>query len=387
MKRHPKSRSEVVMAIVDGMVNRGWNESMIYDALINPKHRGGERIRETLDRRGEAAARREVARAYTKARAFVRRSPPRRQVNDDVLAGLAALRDEMERWPWRGIAGATDRAVLLAHLDVAERVGVPYAATNRQIAEAAGVRRQTVTKAHRRLMHVGWLAHDVAGHSGEATRWRLPRLAATSRSTTQSLPLRGGGVRLMGRSPGRDFFRWSGFGKRGAGKAAQRVFEAVLAYGPVSVTALRAVLVGLSRTRAYHHLKILADAGLIVRTGAGWGVVPDHDERSIRAAGRRGTLGATLAQRFQHDDERAAHRRARLDHARLRDDVVQLAHAAGWRSLRLGRLIVAPVEHAWRGRITQAGTKELLALRMALRREQPAIKISSVPKDAKEGAA
>jgi len=364
MTRHYRSRSEIVLALVLAAVNAGWGEDAIYRALADPRHTGGTKVREILARRGERAAREYVARCYRRALQRVRESPPTHDGAEAGRAAVARLDTLADAHAWPGMAGATDRHVLRAHWQIATAIGcATYGAADREIAERAGVSRSTIGRSHRRLLGQGWLHRVRVGRTGPST-WTLA--ARRHLTPLSSGPTDRGGRMKSGGSyrHGSEYWRWRGIGGRGAGLATARVYGALRDGMAGDVRHLAAVL-GMRTSTVRHHLRRLRADG-IMQAGM-WALVPDVDEALVRAAARRGTLGSDRLQRARHREERQAYRRARQEHRRLQDDVLRLAEAAGWRTLRLGaRLLLAPGERAWRAHVAAARTRELRLLRDAL---------------------
>jgi hypothetical protein len=99
--------------------NKGWSEAALYRTLANPQYRGGEKVQKVLRSQGERAARVYVARLWRKAYERVRQSPATHPGAAEACALVDAVRVEAERSTWPGMRGATDLAVLRAHLDIA----------------------------------------------------------------------------------------------------------------------------------------------------------------------------------------------------------------------------------------------------------------------------
>jgi hypothetical protein len=196
-----QSRSEVVQALATMAVNQGYSQEWLLKVLLNPSNRAGEKIQ----RMGETEARRYVAQSYLKARAFVANHP----AFGDRGGAAAAIVEEIDRATdivlrsaGPGQAGATDYSVLAAHLAVARRVGsLTYGASDREIAELAGLSRPTVTLSHRRLTEKGEFLKRIkrpAIGAATASQWRI-RLPAGSVLGDTS-PTLMGGVRPTGKA-------------------------------------------------------------------------------------------------------------------------------------------------------------------------------------------
>ena len=93
---------------------------------------------------------------------------------------------------WRGTAGATDRAVLKAHLDLIVWTGkLTYHASVRTVAELAPVSPNTPSASHRRLRERGVLVLVQRGRglSGHIWTLRVPDAQASLDSTWVEIEL------------------------------------------------------------------------------------------------------------------------------------------------------------------------------------------------------
>jgi len=136
------------------------------------------------------------------------------------LEALAAIRSAIDAVPerWRWTAGATDRAVLLALVRIAERFGrLEVGASVRQVADEAGVGAGSASRALGRL-------HDFVRvvERGVGTRASTVRLERVEVSRRRDAPERqevepSGSVpswTVEGSSLCRDVFWWGALGKR-----------------------------------------------------------------------------------------------------------------------------------------------------------------------------
>ncbi len=258
------SRSHLVQALVNSAVNRRLPERAIFDLLLDPQNKGGERVQEEYRVGGTDRAREYVRRCIRKAEAFIQRHPAvgrRQDVDDEVDRIVIAL----ESSPWRGKAGGTDRAVVLAHCAVVRRSGkLDHAASVRDVAEIAGVSISTVSKSHSRLSQAGWLRPTARARGGFAARWRIS-IPATAR-LAHTIP--GGCERSVRHEHlGHDVFRYS---KGGLGKQAERVHEVLVTLGRASVGDLLSQMPGVRRDGTRRVLRRLEAAGLAERDGRMW---------------------------------------------------------------------------------------------------------------------
>jgi hypothetical protein len=116
---------------------------------------------------------------------------------------LAPIRAAAPGFNWAYRAGATDRRILLAYIEIAEAEATTssliIAPGDRRVAAVAVCSASAVKRANRRLRDHGWLKLRRSGRwrTREATTWqlRLPRVLAEEpvlRSSTSPLPLLGG---------------------------------------------------------------------------------------------------------------------------------------------------------------------------------------------------
>jgi len=222
-----------------------------------------------------------------------------------TLRELRILEDAIRRTPWRGLAGATDRAVLQTHVNIrrASRRG-SYHASVREIAERAGVNRSTASNSHARLRAAGWLVSLGRHEDTGATEWRLAVPAASENRTLRSYATGGDQSVRFSLAPSDDAFRW-----RALGKNAAPVLRA-LAAGARSPRAV-AEMLGLHVTTARRLLALCAEHGHAVRDdGGGWRVAEVGRVAFARTARARRTAGKGAQQRAQHAAERGMHRLA-----------------------------------------------------------------------------
>jgi hypothetical protein len=169
------SRSEVVQALALAAVNAGWPFERLLWALCDGRNAGGAKVQEIAGLSGESGARRYVLKSWHKAQGHARTQPV--QDRTEARAAIAHILAQAERCPWSGMAGATNRAVLQAHIEIAHKKGsLVYGASVRQVAERAGVSWPTAHTAHKRLAAARWLRcvnRSRPGRDSGATTWRL----------------------------------------------------------------------------------------------------------------------------------------------------------------------------------------------------------------------
>jgi DNA-binding transcriptional regulator YhcF (GntR family) len=331
-----RSTSEVTWTIKLAMVNASWPIEEARAALLDSQNRGGLKDRTRPDY-FEADWARAVQHVAT-------HGPVRPDANHDAVDTTSArIRARAAAAVWRGKAGGSDKAVLHAHLVVAERVGAPeYDLSVREVAELAGVTWRTVRRAHERLVTAGWLRR-VAGHRrGEATRWllRAPGRKRAggrrARPTLRTPPARGreecGALGSLSWTPpnppsgppsttasplvpGADQDAWR---YRAAGKSALQVWHLL---ATLSTTRALAERLGVTLRAVQKQLQKLERLRLAIRSGRQWRAIPGDLDR---VAAVYGIAGEGARQRARHDEERAVYR-AMLHRTRAGSDLQQAA--------------------------------------------------------------
>jgi hypothetical protein len=310
-----RSRSELVMAIINGAVSTGWFPAVIFSALMDLQHIGGRKVQEIARRKGVPTARRYVESACRKAFGYLQRC---KFGVTETIRSLMHL--SHTNGDWHGRAGNTDRAVLRAHFQIALRVKrLEYGASVREVAELARISSiATVSASHRRLVECGWLkrasrqprhAKLVCGKvDQQATRWTLREGRDTSITQPNNLSSSWGckecSVGLTNSSS--DVFRWGALGK-----AAERIFQALEGQVDGRTAQQIAVLQGMSRAAALKQLRKLEKRGLASRSS---GREPSWvlGKRSVdEAAQELGTAGALERQMAHHAHERERYLRKR----------------------------------------------------------------------------
>jgi DNA-binding CsgD family transcriptional regulator len=295
------SRSEVIQAIALAAVNRQYSEEWLSAVLLNPQNRAGEKVQ----RMEEAEARRYLAKSHRKAQAYAAAHPAfghRGEAVAAIIEKIDRAANTMLLSVGPGQAGATDYSLLAAHLAIARRVGsLAYGASDREVAELAGVSRSTVVKSHKRLIkHSVFLKRIRRPAVGITTtsRWRI-RLPAESVVGATNPALRGG-VRPTGKAdhtaPGDDTWRrgW------GLGKSKYRIWSLL---GTPKTPAELAAKLNIKVRSIWDHLWMLEDQGVCARDGDGcWHRRCDVDLDAV--AKRLGIAGEGARQRAHHEYER-----------------------------------------------------------------------------------
>ena len=167
------SRSEMIQAIALGFVRAERTLDALFLALQDPANVGGEKVREKFSR----AARKYVELSYRKALAF----EPAREQPASVSTEIRAFARAVERADWPGSAGATDRTVVTALIDVASQIGsTTIGMSVRQLGELAGIHKGTAARSLRRLKKAGFIERVAEAHGHNAAVWKLRRRPADS---------------------------------------------------------------------------------------------------------------------------------------------------------------------------------------------------------------
>lgn len=214
-----KSRSEAEYAILVLLINSGHNfESALSLFLENPC---AGKFRE-LNNKNPSDAIRWLALSFNEAKewATTHESLTRQEIR--------ALMDTAQSRAWPGRTGSYDRAVYLAHLEIAfEASRDTYAASSRGLAEIAGITYMTASKASKRLIKQGLISLENPGTRELAAVYSLNKNALTY--TLPSIPC----VGKCKSKRAHDAFR-----RQGLGKAASEVWETLLRKGPMAAKQL-----------------------------------------------------------------------------------------------------------------------------------------------------
>lgn len=309
------TRSELVMAVMVGMVNAGKTSAWAWQAFLDPRHRAGHKIRQIADERGMGAAHVWFDRSWVEACRFVAERPPESS-SADRLVDIVAVNDEADLYRWPGQAGSSSRKVLAAMVDIAcgARSSV-FSASDRQIAERAGLGRTATSRAVTRLAEGGWVERLRPGRGTRASTWSLClngerngdlRDARSCAEATCS-----GGVSL---AVDHDLWR-----HRGLGGGGWRVARAVAGTGEANAATV-AETTGMNTGSVRRILNRLEASGVVERVDDGyWRIDTTADAEVV--AELVGTAGAGERARTEHARQRAAYRSAiSRRHARTRPD-------------------------------------------------------------------
>ena len=200
--------SRLVGAIIMDAVNNGCNPEGIFQKLSDPQNKGGF----SCFRRKRLNPRRWFDGDWKRAERKVAYRP-KLAGRQEAVYQARTLREEADKLQWRGTAGASDRAVYDALLEIGEQLAklLDVGVSVRQLGERAGVGRGTASKSLKRLRARGLIGQSFPGHGKVPARWNLmPRLRSISDNQPHT-----GGVVVGPDCPGSfalDSWRWRGLG-------------------------------------------------------------------------------------------------------------------------------------------------------------------------------
>lgn len=238
----------------------------------------------------------------------------------ETLELLERIAAALELVAWRGMAGKTDRDVMIALVKAARRygqlipAGVRVSLSVRDLALAAAISKPTAIKAIRRLREAALIRKDDGDRSGtEAGAFvLLPPRANLYHSTTP------GGVEGREKPSGKDLrapytaprLRWSAPEIRRLGKTRGAVVDHLeAAGGSVELSELAAAL-RVKRLRDFRRrvLPPLEAAGVVRVLGDAVALTPDWIEALNRDRERAGEIEALRRDMVHYDLEKEAYR-------------------------------------------------------------------------------
>ncbi|MGI8434839.1 MAG: winged helix-turn-helix transcriptional regulator [Nocardioidaceae bacterium] len=254
----PQDKSSYCFSVAKSLVNAGWTLEEFFLLLETPGRAVSRIYASRVEDRGRGRSRLWIAKeVWPKAVREVEENPARSQVSDRpvrrMLAGASAM-------PWHGELDAIVRVVYLALIAKYLKCGwMPFNASERELAELAGVSRATVSDRLRRLERAGLVTlvsrgaiRDGARHSSS---WQLqPQYEHDPLVDTSML----------------DHLNHPAFSERGGlGKTTQHVFD-LLRLTQETTVAYLAQRSGQSRSRVRTALRSLAEHGLATKHGHRW---------------------------------------------------------------------------------------------------------------------
>ena len=283
--RQYESRSEAEQAIVTVLFNAGF----CFDEILSlfKSYPAAGKFREIDTAKGAIAATLWLRTCFEKAKNWCAIDSPARR-----LARIDQAHAEIHPWPGR--TGSSDRAVFLAHLNLAHRSGLPvYHASSRDLAEIAGCGQLTASRASRRLREAGHIELVTAASFPYANRYRLPE-----KTKFDPLPH----MFLHGMDRSSSFMLPDAFRQGGLGRSAFEVLTAL------EGEALRPK--ELSQKTGRHvqtirkSLKRLHEFGYARKICGKWHGMPMKKIDLPELARKVGMSGARKKQREQHKAER-----------------------------------------------------------------------------------
>jgi hypothetical protein len=277
------SRSEAEQAIVTTLINSGFD---VYETLAIFRSYSPAKFAE-IEKIDPVKAAQWLQLCYDRAHAFcVADSPARRFAR--------AVQAKADSSPWPGRHGMTNKAVFLAHTNLAHRSGQPsYHASSRDIAEIAGVGRKTAAKSSGRLAASGLLELVQSATFSYANRYRLPE-------KTNIAPLPHIGLEGVGSSS--SFLLPDAFRRGGLGHSAFEVIKA-LESGQLKAKEI-AQRTGRHVQTVRKALLRLGRFGCVEEVGGRWRGRPLSEINLEELARIVGTAGARKKQKERHRGER-----------------------------------------------------------------------------------
>ena len=305
-----ETRSELVMAVLVGMVNANKSPGWAWAALCDPGNVAGDKVRELIAGRGHHGGAAWFDRSWAAARRFVAANPARVQVGDDVAWRLAAIDAAGDVAAWPGLAGGSSRKVLAALTRIATSAKtLEFSASDRQVAERAGLGRHAANGALARLVDDGWVVRVRRGRGTAATVWCLNEVPASPPERARWSP----GGRRSGPIAEVDHDMWRYAGLGGGGWRVARQLSKV---GAATASGIAAGL-EMNGGSVRRILTKLARVGVVARrsdSGATVWILTDTDPDLV--AEMVGTAGAAERARRDHAHDRDSYHRARENRAR-----------------------------------------------------------------------
>lgn len=279
------SRSEAEAAICAALANAGFTFDGALGLFLTWS--GPGKFREKHQRKPTEGIR-YLYLTWHKAQQFVRQNPSPHKLLAQRLRRWASSR------PWPGRTGSSDKVVYLAHLEIVSRCAKqPHGASVRELAELAGVHKDTASKANHRLVKAKLLELVQVATPSYPNRYKLLDAADVTIQDNPSItPVRDCPKVCH------DAFRWKGLNKSGA-----EVLTALAKAddGTATVREL-AEATGRHRSTVGRKLRMMFTLGLVEPVGRSlWRIVPEFTAGMLdQAAQEIGTAGLGQRQRRQH---------------------------------------------------------------------------------------
>ena len=296
-----ETRSEQEQAIVTVLVNACFSFEEILSAFRRYPAAGKFH---SINSKDPGAASDYLRLCWSKARAWTIRESPARKNAIELLNYSQSI-------PWRGRSGSTRRAIFRAHCGLCYRSGGPtYHASVRDIAELAGVDKNTASTATAALCRAGAIKLKQQSAFTFARRFELPTAKELEKNTefhTLPKPTCEGVYEVS------SFLVPEAFRTRGLGRPAFECLQHLNA-GPLSCAQL-AEKTGRCIETVRDAVKKLKKHGLAVKTGKLWRGrgLESIDFDALAQAVRM--KGHAMHQRERHRADRLRHRlKAKLRH-------------------------------------------------------------------------
>lgn len=301
------SRSELDMALICSLHRGGHDLESIKALFAESRH--DSRYRELLTT-SPASAEAYLVRSLEKAKGL---GESKQFAQSRSLA--TEFRRQIERMPWKGRSSENDRAVLLAHIALAERAGKvqsEYHASVRDIALEAAMGKGAASNATRRLINLGFIrpVNRGKGFAGSVYELVVSRFSLDGKFhkvDTQSQKLsRNTECPVYGKIEG--IFDDPRYG--GLGKVAKTLYLTLLRY-PQGMTATEMVnQTGKSLGSVYGKLRQLETFKLVSKEGRRYYAVQDVDFASLGNA--LGTMNNARQRQGRAAKEREQYRNSAL---------------------------------------------------------------------------
>jgi Pyruvate/2-oxoacid:ferredoxin oxidoreductase delta subunit len=281
-----KTRSHMIQSVAASAVNRGWTREEFHEVMLRRSNKGASKI---LEKRPETA-RAYLDHSWDKAIKFVLQNPAVSN-REDIRRQIRSMRVAVATLPWPGGTGSIDLAVLLVHLNIAERLGsLIYQASLRRIAKEAGVTKDTVSHAHVRL---ALFLTPLPRTDSPTSWWRLNITVAQDSKTSQQCAIYCPDQRS---AAAHDVWH-----QQGLAKGCWRTWNALTANEGVISSELAKRLQAKPRTTV-NRLKRLERRGMARRAGPEWFRIErklDHVAVEIGTSGR----GSAREQLYRMEQE------------------------------------------------------------------------------------
>jgi len=299
------SRSEREHAACMSLVNRGYDFEQIMGFFIEYAD-GSSKFRQ-LYAEDPKNAERWLRLSYDKATRYVSSNL------SEERAIIGELREKALSVPWPGRTGLSDRATYLAHLEIADRCGkIVYGASVRELAELAGLTKDTVSHANQRLLKTELLEEERPHVAALSKMWRLPTRAPRPLSegsflrhsnhptTVRECPkLAHSRAEDEQMRHAHDAFRWKG------GKTISQIWQILnRTERPLSEAEI-ASSTGRKKRTVKKALAKMRALGLAVQKGREWLAAKDASLDAVAA--KLGTTGKAAKQKLRHAVERRRH--------------------------------------------------------------------------------